>query len=141
MARILLVEDLEDLCVALSKLISRSGFDVRCATTVAEAQGALGAETYDVAVIDAHLGEESGIELVRSLCNDYPKMRFIIISGYSRAHLNLPASKRVSFLAKPFVPSKLIECIQEIAGRKMPTKEGSRGSHNADEENYSDDVA
>ena len=114
MARVLLVEDLVELCVALSKLISRSGFEVRCVTTADDAKTAASEERYELAVVDARLGEDSGVELVRSLAEEFPKMQFLVMSGYSQAHLRIKPNKRISFLQKPFVPSRLIDFIREI---------------------------
>jgi len=119
MARVLIVEDLEELCVALAKLTSRSGHHCDCATNVEEARKAVAEGRYDVAVVDATLGKDSGVELVRSLAKSYPKMRFIVISGYSRSHLRMTVDKRTSFLPKPFIPSKLIECIREMVGERV----------------------
>jgi len=119
MARVLIVEDLEELCVALSKLISRSGYQTVCATNIDDAKKAAAAEQYDVAVIDATLGKDSGLELVRSLSAIYPKLRFIVMSGYSRAHLRMTLNKRTTFLPKPFAPGKLLECIREIVEKRV----------------------
>lgn len=119
MTRVLLVEDLEELCVALSKLISRSGFEVRCVTTVDDAKAAAAEERYELAVVDAQLGEDSGVELVKLLSEQFPKMQFLVISGYSQAHLRIKPSKRVNFLPKPFAPSRLIDCIREILDERV----------------------
>ncbi len=119
MARVLLVEDLEELCVALSKLISRGGFEVRCVTNVDDAKTAAAEERFELAVIDAHLGEESGLELVQALAEKFPKMQFLVMSGYSQSHLRLKSSKRVGFLPKPFSPSRLIDCIREILDERV----------------------
>lgn len=119
MARVLLVEDLVELCVALSKLISRSGFEVRCVTNVADAQTAAEEEHFELAVVDARLGEDSGVELVRSLAEKYPKMQFLVMSGYSQEHLRMKSSKRMNFLPKPFAPSRLIDFIREILDERV----------------------
>lgn len=119
MARVLLVEDLVELCVALSKLISRSGFEVRCVTTVADAKAAAGEEHFDLAVVDGRLGEDSGIELVGHLAETFPKMQFLVMSGYTQAHLRIKPNKRISFLQKPFVPSRLINFIREILNERV----------------------
>ncbi len=119
MARVLLVEDLVELCVALSKLISRSGFEVRCVTNVADAHAAAEEERFELGVVDARLGDDSGIELVRVLAERFPKMQFLVMSGYSQAHLRIKPNKRISFLQKPFVPSRLIEYIREILDERV----------------------
>lgn len=119
MPRVLLVEDLEELCVALSKLLCRSGFEVRCVTNVADANTAASEERYELAVVDARLGEDSGVELVRTMAEQFPKMQFLVMSGYSQAHLRMKPNKRVNFLAKPFAPSRLIDCIREILDERV----------------------
>jgi DNA-binding NtrC family response regulator len=119
MARVLIVEDLEDLCIALSKLVSRSGFEVRCATNVAEAKTVAREERFELAVVDARLGEDSGVELVRWLGDQFPTMQFLVMSGYSQAHLRMKPSQRVNFLPKPFAPSRLIRCIREMLDERV----------------------
>jgi len=119
MPRVLLVEDLEELCVALSKLISRGGLEVRCVTNVSDARAAAQEESFELAVVDAHLGPDSGLELVRTLAEEFPKMQFLVMSGYSAAHLHMKPNKRVNFLAKPFSPSRLIDRIREILDERV----------------------
>lgn len=118
MARILIVDDMTELCKSLASVISRDDIHAHCVTSVEEAMKATAARSYDLAVVDAHLGADSGLELVRTLSRTYPKMLFIVISGYSRGHLRMTLNKRVGFLPKPFVPRQLVDCIRDMVARK-----------------------
>jgi two-component system response regulator PilR (NtrC family) len=119
MARVLLVEGLEDLCIALSKLISRGGFEVRCATNVADAKAAAAQENYELAIVDAQLGDDSGLELVQTLAQQFPKMQFLVMSGYSPGNLHMKPNRRVNFMAKPFAPRRLIDRIRDILDERV----------------------
>jgi two-component system CheB/CheR fusion protein len=79
--RLLLVEDHPDTAQILSKLLSRSGYPVKTAHTVAAALDLAAAEPFDLVVSDIGLPDATGYELMIQLRDRY-HMRGIALSGY-----------------------------------------------------------
>ena len=65
--RLLVVEDEDDLVSALRVGLGRAGYAVDAALTVAEADGKLAVEPYDLVVLDIMLPDGDGFELCRRL--------------------------------------------------------------------------
>ena len=77
--RILCVEDNEDDCELIKWILFDS--DVTCAATIDEARRLLETTRFDVAIIDEHLPDGSGMALCRQLTSGRVMTPCIIISG------------------------------------------------------------
>ena len=102
--RLLIVEDEAAAREALLQILSALGYGVAAAGSGTEA-GALPAEApFDALLTDVVLPDVSGLDLARELTRRWPKMRVILMSGYSddaAIRLAVPAGE-VRFLQKPF---------------------------------------
>jgi signal transduction histidine kinase len=65
--KILLIEDHHDSALALSQLLSRQGYVVRTANTVAAALDAVAERTFDVLICDIGLPDGTGFELIETV--------------------------------------------------------------------------
>jgi DNA-binding response OmpR family regulator len=81
MARILLVEDEEDIRNMLRDALTLAGHEVDPAGSSAEALALAGDNPYEIAVIDYVLPGMRGLDLLRELHRVHPFMRSIIMSG------------------------------------------------------------
>ncbi len=119
--RLLLVDDHRDTLRLLSQLLKRSGHDVATAATVAEALAVASRRVFDLVVSDLGLPDASGLDLMRSLRDQYP-MRGIALSGYGAAE-DVAASREAGFdlhLIKPVDFTRLLEAIDEVAAAPRP---------------------
>lgn len=89
--RILLVEDHADTAKSLARLLTRSGYQVTTAHTVASALEALSQQEFDILASDIGLPDMSGFELMERV-RDRPGLTGIALSGFgteediARAH-------------------------------------------------------
>ena len=114
--RILLIEDEPIVAILAEELLDAIGCTVvATAGSVAEANGAIAAQSFDIAMVDIHLGDENGLAAADAL-----KMRnipYLVTTGYdtrdsAHAHAAAPV------LTKPYgladLESALLRC---VAGR------------------------
>lgn len=78
---VLLVEDHADTLRVLSSILTKDGFRVRTAASVADARKLLDCESFDVLVTDIGLPDGSGYQLMRA-ARQSQSLRGIAISGF-----------------------------------------------------------
>ena len=90
--RVLVVDDLPDVCATLSGLLSDEGYDVRSASSRVEALQMLDAERFHVAVLDVRLDEadednQDGILLMHEIREKDPNVAIIVLTGYANVKM------------------------------------------------------
>jgi FixJ family two-component response regulator len=118
---IVVVDDDPDILQSLELLLSGCGYHTKLFALAAEFLSA--APTLEVAclVVDIHLGEMSGLELVRALCARGFALPVIFITG-SRDELHRRQAMELgcaAFLLKPFPAEQLIEAVAKAIGSKL----------------------
>ncbi len=81
--RVLLVDDHADTNRSLVLLLSRRGYRVQAATSLAEARTLCDLEEFDVLICDMNLPDGSGLDLLPQLTARPPRLGGIIVSGYN----------------------------------------------------------
>jgi PAS domain S-box-containing protein len=113
--RVLLVDDDEAIIRLVERMLSSAGFEVDTASTLPDAKRALGdpAKTFDVLVTDVVLGNDRGTTLVPLARARWPKIRVVVISGYTPEPETAAGvlDKRSTFLAKPFDRRSLLAAL------------------------------
>jgi DNA-binding NtrC family response regulator len=119
MARILIVEDDENIRGYLLISLDSSGHLAKSTATLAQAREELEFENYDVVVVDARLPDGKGIDLAAE-ANARGK-RAIIISGDSHSIKQMKESG-IAYLQKPFELPALLSAIEtgRISGSYGP---------------------
>lgn len=109
--RILVVEDdavLRDLWV---EVFSEAGHDVAGVESVGDARTTLLARRYDVAVLDLHLGSESGLSVATLAAYTNPDCKVIVITGsplFANGELFEMAPAVSAVLRKPVAIDELL---------------------------------
>jgi CheY-like chemotaxis protein len=81
--RILLVDDNASFRCTLSALLELAGHVVAEAASMTDARARLANAAFDLALLDVHLGDGSGPELIGDVRRACPAARVIILSGGS----------------------------------------------------------
>jgi len=111
MARILLIEDDLDVCLAMEEALLDGRHAVDATGRVLAGFVLLGSHPYDLVVTDVRLPDGSGIEVAdRAREKGIPTL---IVTGYA---FNLPkdALDRFEFLLKPFRPKELLRAVDRV---------------------------
>ena len=85
--KILLVDDEQDFAEANRRVLVKMGYDVVAETSVADALELfrLGADLFDLAILDMFMPDMNGLELAEELHRIKPGMPIIISSGFTQA--------------------------------------------------------
>ena len=114
----ILVVDDEDIVRALvSRTLREAGYHVLQASHGAAAVGILETEAQgvDLVICDLVMPILGGREVAGWMREHCPDLRLLFISGYPRAYLeaNQLYDPSVPMLRKPFLPSRLLETVEE----------------------------
>lgn len=123
-ARILVIDDEEDVRALLQDALEEAGYEV-----VLAANGALGLAAQrlcpaDLVVTDLFMPEKEGIETIRDLRNEFPSVEIVAMSGGGRVLNNdtyLFAANSIGarlVLRKPFGRGVLLEAVRSALAPK-----------------------
>lgn len=115
---ILVVDDSSAVCAAVSMLLEDDGFLVETSESYSEALRIAQDQPFDLILIDAQLGLDSGLKLAQELLVRLPESKIVIMSG---ADLNLHYSSadvaQLPVLPKPFNREELLNCVRKVTER------------------------
>ncbi len=114
MAKILLVEDVEEVRVVLCQAIEMAGHDAHCVATYGDAEGAVASGEYALVVTDARLPDGSGKALAELAGRT--GMRAVLISGDPDELQALAVKREISLLQKPFRLDELTRAVEHHLG-------------------------
>lgn len=120
MAKLLLVDDDEDVRYALGKYLRRAGHEVVEAQDGKAALSCLAGDGFDAIVTDIIMPEADGIELVMAVRHSLPDLPIIAISGGGRKdgfnYLPMAAALGAkAVLSKPIDPDALLAAVDKVA--------------------------
>lgn len=109
--RVLVVDDTAEVRVLIRRALAAHGYQVDVAASLAQAT-ALDPGGYDAVLVDAHLGEDLGTDLISALLAQDPAAaaRCLVITGGGTS-LVPPG---VACLAKPFRPGDLLAAVRAL---------------------------
>src|SRR5688572_33013967 len=110
---VLVVEDDIDLRRTISESLESEGFAAAQSPDATDAIERLKAYAYDAIVIDLHLPDASGMDVLDEAVSRYPEIRAVVITGFGGVSEAVSAMKRgaVDFLIKPFQLTQLARVI------------------------------
>jgi two-component system phosphate regulon response regulator PhoB len=117
-ATVLVVEDDESLRMLCRINLELEGYRVLEAETVDRAAELVSAEPVDVVLLDLHVGERRGTELLPILRAERPDAGVCLLSGTSET--DPPDEEGVDgFIRKPFELDALTETVRRLASRTV----------------------
>ena len=116
MKRILVVDDEENARIALSKILSREGYDVASAGNGYEALNYLRGKDVELIITDINMPEMNGMTFLRELNRNHPSCSVIMITAYGEVEsyseaMNLGAFE---YINKPVKLDELNKIIHKI---------------------------
>lgn len=100
---ILIVDDDEIFCDALSRAMQRKGFITHIATNCESAIKTAHAHNPGYALLDLRIGQESGLNLIKELLERNAEIKIVILTGYASIATAIEAIKlgAIHYLTKP----------------------------------------
>lgn len=113
-ARILLVDDDEDLRVILLPLLESRGYDVVEASDCSTALQLLRDRIFDVVLLDITLPDRSGFGVLEFVAENHIRSKVIMMTGTSGLENAVRSATLgvMDYITKPFTPHYLIRSIQ-----------------------------
>jgi DNA-binding NtrC family response regulator len=123
-ARILVVDDDENIRSVLIAILQDEGYTVESADTAKKGIEKSEKSFYNLALIDVRLPDMEGIELLGKLRETKPKMRKIIITGYPTLQNAVAAVNKGAdaYVMKPFDVEKILHTIKEQLQKQKEEK-------------------
>ncbi len=119
MARILVIEDTDDVRVLLLQILEKAGYEVLSASDGEEGLRVFHREPVDLVITDILLPKKDGVEIIREIKQDFPDVKIIAITGYRGRYNRLPAAAYLGAqrtLTKPFKMEEMLEAVEEVLG-------------------------
>jgi len=112
--RVLVVDDQENMCWVLSRLLLERGYVVRTAQNRARALKMLDDFDCQVAVVDYRLPDSNGIAVIVEMTSRLPRLRSILMTSYGGDALRNQAMEKglFAYFDKPFNNDRMIETVE-----------------------------
>jgi DNA-binding NtrC family response regulator len=119
--KILVVDDEENVCQSIKKVLSRRGYDVSQALTVDDAVKLIQEMSFDLVITDMMIPGTSGLELLQIIRDHYLELEVIMITGYASIESAVNATKlgATAYLPKPFTPDELTKVTENTLSARV----------------------
>lgn len=123
MTSLLIIDDDIAFCEALSRSLERRGLTVQSAHTIDRARAICSEFTPNMAVVDLKIDRESGLAIIPFLRDRFPKIRILMLTGYSSIATAVDAIKlgADNYLQKPASTSAIIAALEDGEPDLNPT--------------------
>lgn len=118
--RLLLIDDDEPFRQRLKSTLERHGFTVTGVGSITEARELLVVLDPTHAIVDLRLPDGNGLDLVAELGSRTPKIRVVVLTGFSNLATAVAAVKAgaADYLAKPADPFDIIKALEALPGER-----------------------
>jgi DNA-binding NtrC family response regulator len=117
--KLLLVDDELEFLEPLSTRLGRRGIACTLATSGEDALRVLGESAFDCAVVDVKMPGIDGIELLRRMRRDHPRMSVVLLTGHASVELGVQGMELGAFdyLLKPVDLDELLDVVRRATRR------------------------
>ena len=114
--RILIIDDETDICLLLSGLLRRLGYQPTCAHFIEEGRQCLLSQQFDAIFLDLNLPDGLGFDLLPAIKEEQAKAKIIMISAFDGQAERRRATEQGAdyFIGKPFTRRSVEMALQTI---------------------------
>ena len=114
--RVLIVDDETDICLLLSSLLRRLGYQPTCAHFIEEGRQCLNTQKFDAIFLDLNLPDGLGFDLLPLIKEDQSETKVIMISAFDGQAERRRATEQGAdyFIGKPFTRRSVEMALQTI---------------------------
>ena len=111
--RILVVDDEPGILQNVSKILSRSDYEVFQAASAKEALEEMAKRSFSLLISDIVMPEMNGLELLKMVKNQWPLTQVLMMTAYASTETAVKAIRlgALDYLPKPFTPDELRELV------------------------------
>ncbi len=113
-----MIDDDQDLCLLLSRLLSKNGYHVATAHRGSTAREAVNTQRFDLVLCDHRLPDTDAPAMLEYIRSTSPGTQVIIITGYSEVRMAVELMRKGAFdyIGKPLYPDELLMRVQDALG-------------------------
>lgn len=121
MEKVLIIDDDKDICLTLSRFLSKKGFETNSVNNGNDAVTLLKSEKFDAILCDYKLPDTTGLELIQRINILNPEAATIIITGYSDLKTAVETLKHGAsdYVTKPLFPDEILASIKQAIEDKQ----------------------
>ena len=121
MARILVVDDDEDICVLVGRTLSNEGYKVDLAKDGVQALESMGESDYDLVVLDVMMPNKNGLEVIRDMKNEgrlrsIPILLFSALGTGTKMMLQ-DENQADDYAQKPFMKNDFLVKVKKLINK------------------------
>ncbi|MFT3909804.1 MAG: sigma-54 dependent transcriptional regulator [Ferruginibacter sp.] len=123
MKRILIIDDDLDMCLLLTKFLSKKGYEVDSAHSGNKGLAKFKENHYDIVLCDYRLGDKEGKDVLVEIKAQSPQTIVLIITGYSDIKTAVDVIKlgAYDYITKPLIPDEVLN----VLDRALKNPEGN----------------
>jgi DNA-binding response OmpR family regulator len=112
-ARILIVDDEQSIRTTLTNLLDKTYQHVRAVSCGEDALLVLKEQPYDLMLLDIHLPQKSGLDILEQANNTYPELAVIMLTGHASLDSAIFALQQgaINYLQKPASAKEILESV------------------------------
>ena len=114
MARILVVDDNEDIRFIYNKVLTSKGYLVDSAANGKEAMEKFRSNVPDLTIMDSKLPDSNGLDVIQEIIEIEPDAKILGATGYSDVGHKFMEAGALKVLEKPFTLEELIDIVTDI---------------------------
>jgi two-component system response regulator HydG len=113
--RILVIDDDPDMCMLMSRFLTKNGYEVATAQTAAKGISIFREDPSDIVLCDYQLGDKNGKEVLSEILKHKADTIFLIITAYSHLKIAVEVIKMgaYDYITKPLVPDEILNVLQK----------------------------
>lgn len=137
--KVLIIDDDLDMCMLLSKFLSRKGYEVDTAHSGAKGVQKFKEGDFDIVLCDYRLGDKEGKDVLVEIKAHSPRTIVLIITGYSDIKTAVDVIKlgAYDYITKPLIPDEVLNVLnlavsqpadttQQITSSATPVKNSAK---------------
>lgn len=119
MSNILVLDDMKDAAVLVSRILKKKGHTVQLFVDEDEALSSAKLQRFDLAILDMKLRKMDGVEVLEELKRIQPDIKAIMLTGYPTANTELRSKKQgaSAYCVKPLDKHELEQTVAEVLGQ------------------------
>ncbi len=129
MSIILIADDDHDICMLLSRFLTKNGYEAVTVSSGGKALEQIRTNKVDLLLCDFRLGDMEGTEVLATVKTMQPTLPVIIITGYSdiKVAVNLIKAGAYDYVTKPIIPDEILLTIKKALSSKEKETVDAKG--------------
>ncbi|MGF1637568.1 MAG: response regulator [Cyclobacteriaceae bacterium] len=114
MSSVLLVDDEVEICILLSSILRKEGYDTKYVHSLLEARRYIENNEFAIVILDLNLPDGLGYQLIDPIRKKYNSVKIIVISAYDGESLEAIRRGSDAFISKPFTKKTITDLLRKL---------------------------